>query len=91
MKHHACKRARERWGINLTVEDIGALNAVIRMGLGRSMEKNSKKPGEKFFVTTLGWKRIPVVYDRRYNCIATVLDRRAPEVQRAIARWPRRS
>lgn len=56
MKAHACRRARERWGARLTFEDIGALNAIIRMGLGRSIKakpRSKGRNGRKFFVTTL--------------------------------------
>lgn len=70
----------------LTLDDINGLNAVVRLGLGRPMKRNSKKPGEKYFVTTLCGTQIPVVYDHRYNTIVTVLAADAPEVRRAMAR-----
>jgi len=59
-KQHAIKRAQERWDVHLTIEDIGALNVVIRMGLGRQIEK--RKRARTLFVTTLGGIQIPVIY-----------------------------
>jgi hypothetical protein len=85
-KAHACKRAREWYDIRLTFEDIEGLNAVVRLGLGRSMERNSKKRGEKYFVTTLCGMQIPVVYDHQYGTIVTVLSPQAWEVRRAMAK-----
>jgi len=82
MKRHAARRARERWGILLTPEDIGALNVIIRMGLGRPIQRRSKRKGRKLFVTTLDWVRIPVVYSDEFNTIVTVLPPSAAEVLR---------
>lgn len=86
IKCHAIRRARERWGAFLTVEDIGVLNAVIRSGLGRGIERRGRRHGRKFFVTTLDWITIPVVYDDKIHCIVTVLPSYAKEVQRALAK-----
>ena len=89
LKRHACIRARERWGAALTLEDVGMLNVIIRMGLGRPIQKpgsyrQSKRKGRKLFVTTLDWVRLPVVFDDKYNCIVTVLPPDAREVIRAL-------
>lgn len=86
IKRHAIRRARERWGAFLTVEDIGVLNAVIRSGLGRLIQRRSSRCARKFFVTTLDWITIPVVYNDKANCIVTVLPASAKEVQRALAK-----
>ena len=84
MKRHSIRRAHERWGVFLTVEDIGALNVVIRSGLGRRIQRRSSRQEQKFFVTTLDWITIPVVYSEKLNCIVTVLPVHAKEVQRAL-------
>lgn len=86
IKRHAIRRARERWGVFLTVEDIGVLNAVIRQGLGRLIQRRSSRGARKLFVTTLDWATIPVVYDDDIHCIVTVLPAYAKEVQRALAK-----
>lgn len=84
-KLHASRRAKERWDVAIDVEEIGALNAVIRSGLGRLLKRNRKKKnGRAFWVTTLGMDRIPVIYDFRLNTIVTVLPADCPAVLRDV-------
>lgn len=83
-KRHAIARALQRWNVHLTIEDVGALNAVIRMGLGRPIER--LKRSQKLFVTTLGGIQIPVVYCEKLNSIVTVLPPDAHEVRRALTK-----
>ncbi len=79
------RRAKERWGVAIDVEEIGALNVVIRNGLGRPLKRNrNKKNGRAFWVTTLGMERIPVIYDFSLNTIVTVLPADCPAVLRDI-------
>lgn len=78
-KANACRRARENYDILLESVDIGALNNVIRLGLGRRIAGGAAHE-RIFIVTTLGWRRIPVIYDDRYNCISTVLPPTARDV-----------
>jgi hypothetical protein len=62
--------------------DVNALNRVIRLGLGRAITKKPKRNGRKLFVTTLGWIRLPVVFNDALNCLVTVLPPDAKEVLR---------
>ncbi len=86
MKRHAIRRADERWGARLNLEDIGSLNVLIRMGLGRPIASRSRRHGRKLWITTLDWVRLPVVYDDRVNTIVTVLPPHAKELQRYMAK-----
>ncbi len=83
-KRHACRRARERWDAALDLEEIGALNVIIRSGLGRPLGKRNKRNGRSFWVTTLGMDRIPIVYSYEHNTIVTVLPKYADEVVRSL-------
>lgn len=85
LKRHAIQRARERYDVWLEMEDIGALNSIIRAGLGRPFGKG-KRGAEKFFVTSLCGATLPAVYLRHRNCIGTFLPWDSSEVTRALAR-----
>lgn len=78
IRRHVCVRARERWDVLLTPEDVGGLNAVIRRGLGRLVCDWGR--GQIYWVTTLCGRRLPVVWRGHYNCIVTVL----PGAHRAL-------
>lgn len=83
-RQHVIDRARERWDILLTVEDVEGLDYVLSLGLGRRIERRKKRRGAKCFVTTLGGVEIPVIFDSGSKKIVTVLGPHAKEVLR---RW----
>lgn len=90
MKLHACQRARERYGANLTVEDIDMLNRVIKLGLARRIpDPGALRGGLKFFVTTLDRQVIPVIFHNRMNCVATVIPPQSWAVRRAASKQRR--
>lgn len=85
MKRHAIERARERYDVRLEMEDISALNAVIRAGLGRPFSKE-KHGAYKYFVTSLCGVTMPAVYLKHRSCIGTFLAWDSAEVRRALAK-----
>lgn len=82
-KRHAIRRAAERYDVRLEFVDVGALNNVIRAGLGRFLCKGARG-ARKYLVTTLGGVQLAAVYDDRYNTITTFLPWEAAEVQRYL-------
>lgn len=84
LKRHAIQRARERYGVRLELEDIGAMNAIIRTGICRVIEHRSRRRGRKVFIKTLCGTTLPAVYDPVIGTIVTFLPQDAAEVRRAL-------
>lgn len=83
-RQHVINRARERWDILLTLEDVEGLDYVLSLGLGRRMERRAKRRGARCFVTTLGGVEIPVIYDGGSQKTVTVL---GPHAQEVLRHW----
>ncbi len=82
-RRHVIKRARERWGIHLTFDDVWLMSQIIKLGLGRAIGQRREK-GQVYLVTTLERITIPVMFHHRDNTIKTVMPRDSREVRAAM-------
>lgn len=85
-QRHAVRRARERYDIWLEIEDIQAMNQIIRSGLCWTIETRSKRRGKKVIIKWLNGAYLAAVYDPKKRTIATFLPWQAAEVRRTLAK-----
>lgn len=84
-KAHVVERAKERFGLVLTEDDILRMNRKLWIGDAIEFSK-PKRNGRKYFVEVLAGEYLPVVYHRGLRSVVTVLGRDAPEVQWGLAK-----
>lgn len=79
---HAKKRATERFGVSLTKEDLRWM--VFQIQSRKAEFKGKYSLTKSLFIVTVNGVKVPVIYDKQRQQIATILPENAKELTQPV-------